>query len=589
MGRRLSAFLVILAVAGVFWPVFSHQFLEWDDHINIVDNPNLNPATVRGVADFWRNPTQHHMYPLTSTVWSLTSLAARRAGGELAAWPFHGLNVLLHTLSSLVVLAILRTMLLMCPSYTGAQPGPQGAHGVEAAALFGALLFALHPVQVEPVSWCTGGKDLLSALSALSAVWLLLRAFGGGQEASPRRTVCDVTAATAAFALAILAKPTGIAAAAGGLVLVFLCNSARSSHDRRRLCGAVTLVLVWMLLAARWLQLTKFTQRDELLSFVAPWPQRAFVALDALAFYVYKLLVPALLGPDYGRSPRWLLAGQGASRLALHLTWLIPVGLLVPALLAHRRRLWLCLLATFVALLLPVLGLVPFAHQTISTVADRYLYPAMLVPALALALALQSTSGAVWRRGCIALLLLLGLRSHVQTRYWRDTGTLFQHALRVNPNSVLSHYNLGLVLAGQGNLESAVSHYEAALRIEPAHAQAHNNLGKTLVHKGELEQALAHFSAAVRLDAGDADIRSNLATALKRGGQIDNAITQYSEALRLNPRFVDVHFNLAMLYARQGRTHQALAHAKRGAQLAPTDTELAQLVRFLEREGRDDR
>ena len=188
----------------------------------------------------------------------------------------------------------------------------------------------------------------------------------------------------------------------------------------------------WLLIATGPMIVTKVLQPDELLASVPAAWQRPLVAADAIGFYFIKLLWPLHLGPDYGHSPRVALA-NGLPYIALAMF----IALLL-ALLAARAWHSLVVLLLFVVGLLPVLGLVPFAYQRFSTVADRYAYLAMIAPSLAMAWILARFGRpASW---FVATLLLAGLAvlSHVQATRWQNNESLYLHAIQVNQRSLLA-------------------------------------------------------------------------------------------------------------------------------------------------------
>jgi len=585
-----AAVLLVCVPLLSFLPVLGHDFLEWDDSFNVWRNPHLNPVTASHVLDFWRHPTAHHMYPLTSTTWALLALGARDASGALRPAPYHAANLLLHLAATLLVYRIL--LLLLGPNR------PEGTPRV-GPALAGALLFALHPVQVEPVAWVTGAKDCLSGVLSLAAVWqfLLLCA---DRSVPPRRRVARAALATLAFSLALFAKPTAV-------VLPLFALAARAGLRASRATGAgqagsggraapwpgagwveYALPAAWLLLLALpWAAATKYTQRDEVLEVVAPLVIRPRVALDSVAFYIYKLVFPFALGPDYGRCP--IASAHRAVAPMAAVTWLVPLGLLVPVLCSARRRQALVVAAVFVTALLPVLGLVPFAHQAISTVADRYLYLAMLAPGLALAWTLQARPGPRCALAAALVLAVLGVRSNLQTRHWRDTIALFRHALAVNPHSALSNYNLGLAHAQRAELRTAVAYYRKALALAPRHKRAHNNLGNALGRMGRYAEAARHFSHAFRIDPSFAEAHYNLARVLDADRRPADAVSQYSRALSIDPGYLDAHYNLANLFFRRGHVDRAIYHGSEALKLDPTDKDVHNnLGGFLRSKGRLD-
>ena len=302
------------------------------------------------------------------------------------------------------------------------------------------------------------------------------------------------------------------------------------------------------------------------MNFIIPLWARTAIAADALAFYLGKLLWPVNLGPDYGRSPQvvwqhgwWLVTGSVPVLLGLGLWW---------------RRRWgsgISLGAiVFTGAVLPVLGWVPFFFQGYSTVADRYVYLAMLGPALAvgwIVLRVQSVPLLFIMTGlCLGL---LGWQSGQQVQIWQSTMTLFTHALQVNPESALAHNKVGTVLAVQGRLVEAMTHYSQALRLNPHYATVYNNCGLVLLQQGQTEEAIAYYTKALELKPDFIAAYSNLGFALAEQGRLDEAVAQYHQALQHNPQAAEVHYNLGNVLRRQGQLEQALTHYTRAVQLKP--------------------
>jgi len=212
------------------------------------------------------------------------------------------------------------------------------------------------------------------------------------------------------------------------------------------------------------LLLTHLAQPVQVGVTTAPWT-RPLIAGDALAFYLGKLVWPVGLGIDYGRTPTFVLAHWWG-----YATWFMP--LLLGALLWYGRRrfswLWMSA-AIFAICLLPVLGLTPFAFQGYSTVADRYLYLALLGPALALAWALSrltQRSALLTGSVCAVIFALWGFASSLQVMTWDSSFSLFQNALAVNPQSGMANYNLALLLSAQGKQAEADAHFRKASRLK---------------------------------------------------------------------------------------------------------------------------
>ena len=600
-----GATLLILATLAVFWQVQGHGFVLWDDGLHVYDNPYLQAFTFDNIRAFWRAPYAELYIPLTYTLWALTAAVARGGSpsppGDAPFAPqlFHMLNLLVHLLSVLVVWRIVRLLLARTVSRTATSPP---LSRVEWAAGGGALLFALHPIQVEAVAWVTGFKDVLCGCLSCVAVWQYLRYAGGKGEATASGTAARGQAsparghywlATGAFVLALLAKPAAVVVPVVAWLLDVWGWPQTWRHRRPAL-------LAWLGLAGLWGLLTSLQVQPTAAGyFLAPLWARPLIAGDTVAFYLAKFAVPFWLGPDYGRAPEWVLAQWWH-----WLTGLVPWGLALWLWPKRTRAPWLVAAAgVLVAGLLPALGLVPFAFQAYSTVADRYMYSAMLGPALALAWGLAHIRQRWLAGACVVLLGVLGIRSAWQAHYWHDTAALFEHELTVHPESFVAYttlgmvmaehnrlpeaihyyteairlwprnsqarYNLGNALRRQGKLQEAMQQYLEVLRLQPNSADAHNGLGVALADQGRLAEAISHYTAALQLAPADPQVHYNLGNALNTQGKLHEALQQYTAALHFQPTFAKAHHNLAATLADEGRLAEAIEHYTAALQLRP--------------------
>ena len=574
---RILVCLLIFTPLVVFWQVHSHEFVLWDDNVNVFENPALRSVTLDNILDFWRAPYAHLYIPLTYTLWALTAVMSRwltlqaTNGVPLNPQFFHSLNLLIHLTSGLVVWRIVRLLLDRAVREGQSPVSGHARMRLEWAACGGALLFAVHPLQVEAVTWVTGLKDVLGGCLSFVAIWQYLHYAGGRVDVASsgkpargqvRRTWIHYGFATGAFVLALLAKPTAVVVP----VVAWLLDVWSWPQTWRTRRAAV---LAWLVIAMLWGFFTSQVQPATTLLFTVPLWVRPLIAGDAVAFYLYKLVFPVWLGPDYGRAPEGVLAQSW-----LWLTGLVPWGLAVWLWYKRTRVPWLvAATGVFVAGLLPVLGFIPFGFQNYSTVADRYMYISMLGPALALAWGLAQSPRHMLAIGCVAILGALGIRSAWQTRYWHTTMSLFEHALTVHPGSALAHNNLGLALAAQNRFPEAISHYTEALRLLPSYALAHYNLGHLLTSQGQTQEAMRHYAEALHLLPTYTEAHNNLGMALANQGRFTEAIHHYTEALRLQPRNAEAHNNLGNVLASQGQTQEALQHYLEALRLDPAFAE----------------
>ena len=155
-----------------------------------------------------------------------------------------------------------------------------------------------------------------------------------------------------------------------------------------------------------------------------------------------------------------------------------------------------------------------------------------------------------------------------QTTFWRDSRTLWEHALACTSDNSTAHTNLGAALVEQGDTNAAIKHYETALSIQPNNPDAHSNLGALLAAAGRIDEAIEHYQTALEINPGASETHYNLGVAMARRGRIDDAIAHYRTALELSPDCVEAHANLGSALESQGNTAEAVKHFKIGADLA---------------------
>lgn len=521
--------LIVLCILAAMGNLATNEFSSWDDQYNIWQNPRLNPPTIASLADYWKAPALGLYIPLTYTVWGILACTARLStpdaqGITLNPWVFHSANLAFHMLSALVVFGIIRR--LYCD---------------RAAACVGALVFALHPVQVEPVAWAAGLKDVLCGMLTLLAVWQYLIF---AQEPALR---WRYALATIAFVLAMLAKPTALVAP----LIVFAMDRWLLGRPIRKI---MPVLLPWAALSLVCAIVGRIAQPA---IGVAPAPlwARPLIACDALAFYLYKLLWPAELAIDYGHRPAAVMG-----RWWFYLTWIIPLGL-AAVLTAKRRRYAELFVATvvFAAGVMPVLGFVTFLFQQFSTTADHYLYISMLGPALAAAWAVKRFNRTIALGLASVVLILFGARSFDQGRYWYDDVELFSHTLRINPRSFMAMNNLGRTYQLRGDPDRAEPLLKKAIELWNDYPEPHLNLAELYQTRGQLGKTVYHLKRAaeimllrppqIRPDL--VPLLNDLAGNLIELGRYDEAGQYIQIALKMRPQNPNTLKSLQLLKQRQ--------------------------------------
>jgi protein O-mannosyl-transferase len=161
------------------------------------------------------------------------------------------------------------------------------------------------------------------------------------------------------------------------------------------------------------------------------------------------------------------------------------------------------------------------------------------------------------RRVCLvasalAVLILTGFAWR-QTSYWQNGETLWTHALATTARNHVTHFNLGIVLAGRGQVDEAIAHYQKVLEIKPDYTEAHYNLGVVLAGRGQIDEAIAHYQKALEITPDYAKACNNLGIILAGRGQVDAAIAHFQKALEIKPDYATARYNLGVALRKRGQ------------------------------------
>jgi tetratricopeptide (TPR) repeat protein len=326
----------------------------------------------------------------------------------------------------------------------------------------------------------------------------------------------------------------------------------------------------------------------------------------AYASYLGSFVYPVGLELPYPRSGPELPLGKVLAAA------LVPLLLTSAALILWRRRpyfavgwLW------YLVMLAPVSGLLQFDMHATTMTGDRFTYLPQIGLGIALswglADALRWATARRWLCAAAAALVVAVLMGAAwrQTSFWRDDETLWKHslactarnpmalhalgvalldrgqvfqaieqfraALTVDPDqpSTLSHYYLGVALAGVGRLDEAIGEYQQAVRFQPYDAAAHNNLGQALLIRGRIAEGLALCQEALRLEPELAEAHYNVGNVFYVRGRVDEAIAEYQKAVKAKPGYAPAHYHLGLALAQRGKLDEAIAEYRQALTVDP--------------------
>jgi len=533
----------------------------WDDTVLLSESPLVQAAD--GLQRFWLTTEAPDYWPLTNTTfWIEWRLWGTHTTG------YHVTNLVLHVTEALLLWA------LLCRLRIG-------------GAYLAALLFAVHPVNVESVAWIAQRKNLVALLFFLPSVLFYVVA-EDRRDAAGRglygRAAPWYGLSLASFLLALLGKGS---VATLPIVLLLLVYWRRRRLEVRDLLRVAPFLAVagGMVLVNIWFQ-THGTGPIRSASAL----ERVLGAGAVVWFYLWKALLPVRLAFVY---PQWQIE---VTRIAWWLPLLATFG--VSAVLWRSRRSWarpaFVAWVFFCTALLPVMGLTDVYFMKYSLVADHYQHIALIAVVALVAAGWNAWQQAVKGRGrwvaFAAVVLVVGTLTHLtarQSALYADAETISRSTLELNPECWLAHYNLAVELRDGNQGQEALSHAEQAVRLKPDLPQARVNLGEMLARAGRHSEALVQLQEAVRLKPDSAEAHHNLGLTLAALGRGPEAMGHYLQSLKLDPKVADAHNAIGTGFLETGDLAQAVAAFQEALRLKPDYREArANLGQALMRAGR---
>lgn len=600
--RRLifaGAALIVLCALAAWADSFRGAYV-FDDVPAIINNPTIRHLVPLGpILDVGVGGGTVAGRPIANL-----SLAFNYAISGTASWSYHAFNLLVHILAGLVLFGIVRrtlelpalSRLLGMPATAGRAPPAGAARGSTSrsagrlldhvpllVALTVALLWTLHPLQTEAVTYVIQRVESLMGLFYLLTLYCFIRAAEAagdhrttdhgpkglpGRQSGGQRSVGSWSRHPSVwYALSTVACLFGMGTkevmASAPLILLlydraFIAGSFREAWRRRRtyyLCLGAT----WILLGALIIHTHNRGGSAGFDTSVAWWSY-ALTQCRAIILYLRLCLWPHPLVFDYGDglvTRPLAVAPQGLVLLAL-------LGITAWALVRRPRAGFLG--AWFFLILAPSSSIVPVVTQTM---AEHRMYLPLAAVVAAGVLGLYRLLGRRSLAAFAALALGFGAITARRNLDYRSEFSLWSSVTRDYPENARAHNNVGSLWFKEGNLPKAIQCFDEALRIKPAYASAHYDLGMALAASGHVRDAVSQYEAALRLQPDSADIRVNLGIALLKLGELSQAVSQFEAVLRLHPESADAEYDLGLALSRLGRDGEAAARYRAALQLQP--------------------
>ncbi len=540
--------LIILIAISCLLPYFNTLFAHfvWDDNIFIVSNPYMHSFKFLPqffFQDFWKVGIQ------TTNSGYYRPLLAASFMLDYAIWgvrPFgyHLTNLILHILGGILIFLFVEMLLKD-----------------RLISFSSALLFSVHPVHTESVSFISGRVDLLPLIFYLLSLILFLKYISG------KKTIFYLLSLFCFF-ISLLTKEMAITLPLIVLVIDYLFVSKRKIKDviknfPRFHVGFFVVVGLYFLIRAYTIDWSFVIGNTHSFSSFLPGKShywRLFTAIKILTFYIRLLFFPYGLKVNYFFSPANSLFEPVVLLGVAILSFFIFVALNN----FKKHPMVFFSIIWFFITVLPVSAIFPIGN----IFAERYMY----IPSLGFCIAIGFLFSWLLKKDIKAhylnwkmsiylvfflLIIALGRVTFERNKVWRNNFTLWYETTKSVPNSDRAHLNLGNAYAEVNMFDLAIREYNAALQLNPASSYALNNAGNVYLQKGLIDEAIKAFKIAIELEPTELAY-GNLAKAYARRKEYNKAIEADLAALRYNPYFTDGRYNLALSYKDTGLINEAI-------------------------------
>ncbi|MBF0327635.1 MAG: glycosyltransferase family 39 protein [Nitrospirae bacterium] len=453
-----------------------HDFVDYDDFTFVVRNPNIQAGvTFEGIIWAFMSEYEANWIPLT---WISHMLDVQLFGMNPAG--HHFVNLLFHIASTLLLFSFFKMT--------------TGALWRSAAV---ALLFAFHPLHVESVAWVAERKDVLSAF-----FWMLTMCAYVRYSDNPG--VVRYLTVLGLFVLGLLSKPMVITMP---FVLLMIdwwplgrfspAGYAEGVLKRSNLARLLVEKIPFIILSLCSGVITYIAHQADI-SYKLSFAEKVGRAVVAYTSYLGKMFWPANLAVIYPFSvePPGLVKIIIATITVLTITALVFV-------MRQRASYLITGWMWYIITLLPVIGLVHIGHHAM---ADRYTY----IPLIGVFVMLVWGISEVlkkwhFRKFILPMLFLLTLGgivliTRMQLQHWKNSITLFSHAVEVTEKNWMAHNNLGKVILDEGRIDEAIMHFTKAVEANASFALPYLNMGFAYYYKYEFESARKAFESALYAD-----------------------------------------------------------------------------------------
>ena len=503
----LYSLAITVLACTIYFSGINNSFTYLDDHVQVVENPyikSLDANAIKGIFSTFfvgmYQPVTIVFYAVTQSLFGLNSTA------------FHSLSLLIHIINGLLVFKLTHHFLK-----------------AKQLSFLLALVFLVHPMQVESVAWISAFSNLLFSFFFLTAFWSYLN----------YRATKNIKYIVLCFILFALSCGSKSAAVVFPIILIAFDYYFLNKIDIKLLLQKIPFIAVSIIFGVVTILGRETAGHLSDLTGTFSTLDRIFLVIYSFLFYPVKFILPYHLSAFYPYPE----LSDGALPLIHYFSPVLIIGLVVALISFRKNKLLLFGSAWFVITIALVLQFVPFGNQI---TADRYIYLPLFGLLLILGFFVQKLKSSKLTLLLSIPLITLSFLSFQRVQIWENDETLWTSVIETHPNVSQAYNNLGSFALKGNKGNEAFNYFNQAIEIQPNYADAYSNRGNLYAQAGNSEAAMKDFNKAIELKP-HADAYFNRANEYSKLNRLNQAISDYTKSIELEPR-VDSYTNRAFTY-----------------------------------------
>ena len=580
--REFLAFALLIIATGIcFSNAFKNDFTNWDDPGYVLNNNLVKSIGFDNIKSMFSSYVMSNYHPL-----AVLSLAIDYHFYQFNPIGFHTTSIVIHLMNVLLIFLFIRKLT-----------------GKMMVAFITALLFGIHPMHVESVSWVSERKDVLYVFFYIASLYAYLVYIQ-----SEKKKIYVLFFVWILFLLSLFSKGQAVTLTLVLFLVDYYCGRAFTKRALLEKLPFFVMSLVFGIVAVMAQKEGGSISDNPLHSFF----ERVLFASFSFLNFVYKMIVPENLSAYYPYPSR-----EGDMYpMMYYASPFIATGLVFLSVWYFRKRKDLLFgIVFFIVNIFLLLQLFPVGGAMMS---ERYSY--LSYTGLSFIVGISFSS--VWNSGnhsvsrfkyLISLLIVfygsyLGYRTFERNKIWKNSGTLWSDVLRQFPNTIIAYSNRGSYFQNQGLLELAMKDLNEAIRLKPDmvealvnrsnvhringhfeqaiadcdkalsvrkdHPAAYTNRGIAYCFVGRFDEAFEDFGKVLASDPLNSDVYCNRGNIFDMKGQLDSAIADYSKAIQINPLYGDAYYSRAKTLVKQKQYEGAISDFNKALELKENKPDL---------------